>query len=349
MKILEINTEKTWRGGERQTLLNAIGLRDLGHEVEVLCRKNFPLEKKMQEAGFRVHTVDSGFQSFVFLAKNGNKFDVLHAQTSGAQSQCVSSKLFHKKPIVYSRRVDFVPRGFLTWVKYQRTDKVVAVSNAVRIILEQFGVKEAEVIPDCVRKEETNPLRAKQYLAEHKIPLASKIIGTTAALVPHKDPINMVRAIAQLRKWRDDFVFLHFGNGELEQTVKSEIEKSGLGSTYQLMGFVEKVEDFISILNVFCMSSEEEGLGSSILDAFVYKVPVASTNAGGLKELVEGNGLTCEKHDPHALALCINELLNDDSLVKDVTENAAQFATEKHSVKTIAQAYEAVFKSLISP
>ena len=43
MNILEVNTEKTWRGGERQTLYNAIGLKQLGHQVTLLCLKDYPL------------------------------------------------------------------------------------------------------------------------------------------------------------------------------------------------------------------------------------------------------------------------------------------------------------------
>ena len=43
MHILQINTEKGWRGGERQTLLSMEGLRDAGVTVTLLCIKNRPL------------------------------------------------------------------------------------------------------------------------------------------------------------------------------------------------------------------------------------------------------------------------------------------------------------------
>jgi glycosyltransferase involved in cell wall biosynthesis len=109
------------------------------------------------------------------------------------------------------------------------------------------------------------------------------------------------------------------------------------------MGHIDEVEDFFSIFDVFVMSSQEEGLGSSVLDAFLYKVPVVSTNAGGLQEVVEGNGLVCDIKDAKALALSINELLNDTDLRKDITDAAYENVTTKYSLQTVTKQYEEVF------
>ena len=112
------------------------------------------------------------------------------------------------------------------------------------------------------------------------------------------------------------------------------------------MGHIDDVEDFFSIFDVFVMSSQEEGLGSSVLDAFLYKVPVVSTSAGGLKEVVEGNGLVCDVKDAKTLALSINELLNDADLRKDITAAAYENVISKYSLQTITKQYEEVFESL---
>src|ERR1700748_3373340 len=51
MRILELNFERTWRGGERQTLYDMLGFQGLGQQVAVLCRKGFPLQHKAQAEG----------------------------------------------------------------------------------------------------------------------------------------------------------------------------------------------------------------------------------------------------------------------------------------------------------
>jgi glycosyltransferase involved in cell wall biosynthesis len=254
--------------------------------------------------------------------------------------------LFHRTPVVYTRRVDFVPSGFFTQLKYNRTDKLVAISGAIKKILEDFGQNNVEVIPDIANPKKLNSDRASK-LVHFRGWHNKKIVGTVAALVPHKDPLTMVNAIYYLSQMRDDFMFLHFGEGELQHAVEQEIAKLNVSRWYHLMGHVDDVEDFFSIFNVYAMSSEEEGLGSSVLDAFQYKVPVVSTNAGGLREVVEGNGLLCDVKDAKSLALSMNEILNDADLANAITENAYETIAKKYSLPVVTGQYEQVFSSLI--
>ena len=79
MKILQVNTEKTWRGGERQTLYNIQGFLQQGHEVELLCRKDFPLHQKAKALDIPVHTVNNGLQAILYLIKHARFADVVHA------------------------------------------------------------------------------------------------------------------------------------------------------------------------------------------------------------------------------------------------------------------------------
>ncbi|HEX7415230.1 MAG TPA: glycosyltransferase family 4 protein [Bacteroidia bacterium] len=346
MKIIEVNTEKTWRGGERQTLYNIQGFLQQGHEVELLCRKNFPLHQKAKELDIPIHAVSNGLRAILYLIKHARYADVIHAQTSSGQMYGVVSSLFHKTPVVYTRRVDFVPQGFFTKLKYTHTDKLVAISSAVKNILENFGLRNISVIPDIAVAKTLNEERAKK-LIHFKGWDNKKIVATVAALVPHKDPLTMVQAIYYLSQMRDDFMFLHFGEGVLQQEVEKEIARLNVSRWYHLIGHIDEVEDFFSVFDAFVMSSKEEGLGSSVLDAFLYKVPVVTTNAGGLKEVVEGNGLVCDVKDAKALALSINEILNDADLRKDITGAAYENVLTNYSLQTITKQYEEVFKEVI--
>ena len=345
MKILQVNTEKTWRGGERQTYYNIEGFLKQGHEVELLCRKDFPLHKKAKELDINIHPVSNGLQATIYLMKHARYVDIVHAQTASAQMYGMFSRVAHKTPVVYTRRVDFVPSGFFTKLKYNRTDKLVAISSAIKTILENFGQTNISVVPDIANPKELNKDRATKLIhfrGWHN----KKIIASIAALVPHKDPLTMVQAIYHLSQMRDDFMFLHFGEGDLQEEVEKEIAHLNVSRWYHLMGHVDNVEDFFSIFDVFVMSSEEEGLGSSVLDAFQYKVPVVSTNAGGLQEVVEGNGLICDVKDAKALALSINEILNDADLKFAITENAFETVKKKYSLETITNQYIQIFEPL---
>lgn len=323
-----------------------LGFLQQGHEVELLCRKDFPLHHKARELDVNIHPVSNGFQATLYLLKHARYVDIVHAQTASAQMYGVISRLFHRTPVVYTRRVDFVPSGFFTQLKYNRTDKLVAISGAIKKILEDFGQADPSVIPDIAYPKKLNTDRAGKLIhfrGWHN----KKIIGTVAALVPHKDPLTMVRAVHQLSQMRDDFMFLHFGQGELQQEVEREIAHLNVSRWYHLMGHVDDVEDFFSIFDLYAMSSQEEGLGSSVLDAFQYHVPVVSTSAGGLKEVVEGNGLVCDVHDAQALAFSMNEILNDPELAKAVTDNAYETINRKYSMEVVTGQYLQLFNSLL--
>lgn len=345
MRILEINTEKTWRGGERQTCYDCTGLLHEGHEVELLCRAGYPLEEKAAAHGIKIHTVEGAGQAISFLRKHAENFDVLHAQTAKAQFYGVITRPWHKRPLVFTRRLDFRPKGFLTRLKYRRTDAVVAISPAIRKILENFGVKNVALISESVVARQLDRERAKNYVKKLGFE-GKKIVATTSAFVPHKDPYTLVRALKELKNQRTDFVFLHFGSGPLFDDTCAMARSLELEHFYCAPGFVDGVEDFFSVFDVFVMSSEEEGLGSSVLDAFIYKVPVASTVAGGLGDIVPGRGLTSPVADAAALAANIHRLLDDAALRNELTEKAFRYTVENHSVEIIARQYTRLFERL---
>lgn len=346
MHILELNFERTWRGGERQTLYNMQGFVQKGIAVSLVCRKGYPLEEKAKAAGFTVHAFNNIFQVLAFFMFQCRKYDVFHAQTSHILTYCLLTKPFHGARIVFTRRVDFVPHGWLTKKKYQLTDKIVAISTAVKNIVETFCGKNVTVIPDIAVSRVLNKKRAQIFLQQLNIPSHIHIIGTTAALVPHKDPLNMVAAVKELWQQRQDFIFLHFGSGDMEEIVKQKIQEYGLQDVYKLMGFVEDVEDFFSVFEVFVMSSEEEGLGSSVLDAFLYKVPVVSTDAGGLADLLaDGRGIMCRKKSPAKLAEGIDLLLKQPELATEVTTHAYNYVTQRHSIAHVTEEYVTLLNS----
>jgi glycosyltransferase involved in cell wall biosynthesis len=73
------------------------------------------------------------------------------------------------------------------------------------------------------------------------------------------------------------------------------------------------------------MSSREEGLGTSVLDAMARGIPVASTTAGGLGEMLGGGaGLLVPPANPEALADAIARILGDATLRSALTTRAEE-------------------------
>jgi glycosyltransferase involved in cell wall biosynthesis len=340
MKILELNFEKNWRGGERQTLYNMIGFRNASAEVHLVCRKGSPLETMAVKEGFAVYSFSSTIGVNFFLIANGRKYDFLHAQTSQILTYCVFTKFFHHTKIIFTRRVNFLQKGFFTAAKYRFTDKIIGISPAVKKTLEDFtGRRDIDVISDMVVKSEPNVARAREAVERLKIN-GRHIIASVSAFSKEKDPFTMVEVINVLARKRNDFVFLHFGAGDLTEAILTKVRAYKLEEKYIFMGFVDNTQDFFPLMDVFVMTSIEEGLGSSVLDAFVNKVPVVSTNAGGLKDLLcDQRGVLCEIGDTNSLAQGINKLLSDKEQKEIYVQKAYDYVCHYHSMEYVTGQY----------
>jgi glycosyltransferase involved in cell wall biosynthesis len=335
--VLHLNTERTWRGGERQTLYTLSGLRDADCEVTLLARRGCPLAERVRAEGVEVVEVASHAAAAFWLAVNGRSWDLLHAQTAKTHSLAFITKPFHRKPVIYTRRVNFPKSGpFERW-KYRNTEAVVAISRAIRQTLKgTVGLENVEVIPSTYRKRELNLERARKLKEDLQVG-DRKVIGTMGDLVPQKDPETMIATVSELMKRRDDVVFLHFGNQQMGKLVKNRILLESITDRVHLLGHVEDVEDYFAILDIYLATSNEtEGLLSAVLDAFVYRVPVVSTLAGGMLDSVANRGLTAPPREPVSLAHQVERLLEDPSLGEELVERAERevheiFGPDKHA------------------
>jgi glycosyltransferase involved in cell wall biosynthesis len=325
------------------------GLLDAHVDAHLLCLADYPLARKAALESMPLILLPGQKQALGYLIRNGRSFDLIHAQTGKAQSLAVMTRPFHGRKVMYTRRVDFSPSGLGAKLKYRFTDQLVAISPAISEILEPFlPGRTIRIIPSCVDTSRNACSASEKALNLKKNHPNRRIVATIAAMVPHKDPLTMVRTVYELKKLAGDgFIFIHFGLGELEGTVRSEINRLGLVNDYLLMGFDDDVESFFPIFDIFVMSSQEEGLGSSVLEAFRYRVPVVSTRAGGLEKLVSGRGLLCPVQDHSCLAGKINEMLMSPERYKDMVQNAQDYVLIEHSLEKMTSDYIRVYQQML--
>ena len=105
MKVLHLNTERTWRGGEKQCLRLAAGLRDRGEESEVVAQPGSPMAERARAEGLVVHEVpmrgewDLGAVRAIRRLYRGRAPDVAHMHTSHAHTLgCLARVEFRQAP-----------------------------------------------------------------------------------------------------------------------------------------------------------------------------------------------------------------------------------------------------------
>jgi len=347
VRILQVNTEKTWRGGERQTLYTLESLIAQGVDCQLMTLQGSLMHERAVAMGISIIAVESMADALKKLSNLKGQFDCIHAQTGKAHTQCVLTKLFHKTPVVYTRRVDFVPTGFITRLKYRFTDKIVSISNAISSILDKSSMyRDSPIISSAVKGKELDINRAIELKESLGIHNDIKIIGLISALEPHKDPMTALKTICELQKVRQDFAVLHFGNGVMFDEISQTIQELKLDQLYFQMGHHENVEDYFSMMEVFLMTSKEEGLGSSVLDAFNYEVSVVSTNAGGLNDLVQDRGFLCNIGDTQCLSQGLSLAIDSSKESTAYRIKAKEYCDNEMGIDLMASKYITLYQEL---
>ncbi|MDC1722474.1 glycosyltransferase family 4 protein [Phocaeicola vulgatus] len=97
-----------------------------------------------------------------------------------------------------------------------------------------------------------------------------------------------------------------------------EVERRKLNDKVAYVGrkVGEEKNTFFQQADMFILPTMNECFPLVILEAMEYKLPVISTNEGGIPDIVKDgeNGLICEKQNPYSLADCIAKLLDDEEL-----------------------------------
>ena len=106
------------------------------------------------------------------------------------------------------------------------------------------------------------------------------------------------------------------GEGELRGALEAQARELGIAERTVFAGFRRDLDRLLPAFSVFCLSSRLEGLGTSVLDAMAFGLPVVASAAGGIPEAVlDGvTGRTVRPRDPVALAQALGEVLADEAL-----------------------------------
>ncbi len=126
------------------------------------------------------------------------------------------------------------------------------------------------------------------------LPPETTLACTVGALVPHKDHVTLLHAARRLAGRFPDLHWVIAGEGELRQVLEWLAGELGLTTECTFWDRLPIRSRVIADADLYVMSSREEGLGTSVLDAMARGIPVASTSAGGLPEMLhEGAGSWC--------------------------------------------------------
>jgi len=361
LKVLHLNTERTWRGGEQQTLHLAAGLGDRGHESQVLAQPGRELARRARERGLVVRELSmrgewdlpAAFRLRRLLRRE--RYDVLHMHTSHAHTLGVLAGAGLPARRVVSRRVDFSiyrNRLRLSRFKYRHgVHRYVAISEAVRAVLVRDGIPASSIsiVPsgiDATRFPAAEPPGLRAGLG---LPAGAPVVLNVAHMAWHKAQEDLIRALPAVLRAVPDAVLVIAGDGERRGLLESEARRLGVERAVRMPGFRTDVPELLALCDVFALSSVMEGLCTSILDALSSRKAVVAPRAGGIPEIVRDGveGLLVPPGDPEALGGAIARLLRDPELRRALGARGPTRVAERFTVDRMVEGTLRVYEELL--
>jgi N-acetyl-alpha-D-glucosaminyl L-malate synthase BshA len=229
-----------------------------------------------------------------------------------------------------------------------QSDGITAVSEDLRNETYQtFNIeKEIEVIHNFVdvARFSRKPIDAfKKVIA----PKGERILLHASNFRKIKRVQDVVRIFNEVHKILPSKL-LFVGDGPERQMAEELSRSLGVCDDVRFVGKQEQMEEILAIADLFLLTSDYESFGLAALEAMASGVPVVSTNAGGLKEImVQGQtGFMGDIGDVKAMSNYALTILSDDETLQRFKNNASEHA-KKYDIGNIVPVYERLYERIL--
>ena len=342
-RIAHINLAPGYRGGERQTELLIRYLADNGWPQILVARDGDALAERCADIpGLDVNGVSGGLLS---AARAFDDADLVHVHQGRAAKAAWLQSWLGGKPYIVTRRVQKGPRhNVINRSVYRRADRVIAVSAAIEKSLHTLDAGlTVQVIPDA-----SSALTADKGSAEliRKEADCELLVGHVGALVDsHKGQLQIIDIAKRFLSVNPSVKFILVGGGSDEAVLK---EAAASLPNILFAGHVDNVGDYLNAMDVFLYPSRHEGLGSVLLDAMEFGLPIVATRVGGIPEVVQDgvNGYLFAPDDTGSMFRALQRL-SEDSQLREAMALVNKREAEKYSPERMGKRYELIYQNVL--
>ncbi|MDA0719004.1 MAG: N-acetyl-alpha-D-glucosaminyl L-malate synthase BshA [Bacteroidetes bacterium] len=275
----------------------------------------------------------AGYMAQQMLLEEGIKIPMV-TTLHGTDITLVGNHPFYKPAVTFS---------------INNSDAVTSVSESLKQdTLNHFTIKRPiEVIPNFIdlskMGQQDGPCERNAMAEPHE-----RIITHVSNLRPLKRLTDVIEIFDQILEQCPARLVI-VGDGPDKDRAKALIEQKGIKSKVQFMGNSDEVHKILCLTDLFLLPSEIESFGLAALEAMACRVPVISTNAGGLPEVNKHgfSGYLSDVGDVDAMAKNALSILKDDKTL-DQFKDQARAQAQSFAIELIVPQYEALYTRTIA-
>lgn len=169
------------------------------------------------------------------------------------------------------------------------------------------------------------------------------VAGICAVLRPEKNHVQLVEAIAMLRRRGIPAKALLIGDGAMRGVIEERARAAGVEKDVVITGFQQEVQPFIAACDALALCSTSiETFSLAALEAMALGRPVVHSRIGGAPEMIRSgdNGFLFEVGDTQALVERLARLADDDELRSRMGRNARSTVETRFAEAAMVARYE---------
>jgi glycosyltransferase involved in cell wall biosynthesis len=332
----------------------------------ILSDKGWLYKKLQEEANINIYVHDSrgriNYRFVYYLCKFIllNKIDIIHSHLLGSALYGSISGFICRIPVICSIHgfIDVDPKDRLIKIKNFiiscATKKIVFVSDQLKnFYIRKYSMskKKSITIYNGI------PLNFKPKTKEKKINLRRKLgysendilVGVVGNVKKVKGYKVLLKVGEIMGKKYSNLYFLVAGNTNSQEynNLMMRRKKCSLEKTVQFLGYLDNIDEFMQMIDIFLLTSFKEGFSLATIEAMNAGVPVVVTKSGGPEEIVldQQSGIVANVGDEKSLAAGIIRIIENRNFRDRLIKNAKKALIDKFSLELMIKNYETLYES----
>ncbi|HYL52024.1 MAG TPA: glycosyltransferase [Acidimicrobiia bacterium] len=352
MRILHLVTRSQRRGAELVALELARALDGLGCEDRVIALARAFDGSAVDELPSLTARSDLGVRTLFASARALRRelardpVDIVLAHGGRAAEIAVLARRGSSPRVVWQRILGVPPRFMHPlrrgWSRLllRRADAAVALTGQLENEMRQLGFKgrvwRISNFRDPTRFEGLNrAAEGKLLRGELGIGSDEPLIGFVGHLIAQKRPDRAVEVLSDVHRLGTRAHLVIAGDGPLRASIERRVADRHLDGFVHVLGEREDVEHIFGGVDVFVLTSDDEGVPGVLIEAQMAGCPVVAPPIGGVRDVIEDGvtGTITARTDASEMAIAVVDLLDDRErrtrMVDAARARASRFTTSR--------------------
>lgn len=357
LSILQINSSKTWAGGETHIKDLIKGLSERNHDIFLAVRSQIAGNFADMAVNLKILPLKNSidFYSVWKLAKiiKKNKIDIIHVHNGKDYWLAVFAKYLAGRAKIVATRHILKPLGnsFLHKKMFAKIDQFIAVSEQVKenLIKENnIDLEKIRVVHNGMGLSNYTNIDSEYLFSELNIKKSDFVIGSVGTLCDRKNQKLLVDLAKKIEIKNIKFVLIgedFTEKKEYKNELLNKIKKNNISNKLIMTGYRNDIPELMDFFDLLVVPSKAEAFGLVAIEAMAAGTPVIASKVDGLKEVIKNrsSGILISDNNINEYKKEILSLYHNKKLRKKYSKNGIKRVENKFSLEKMIKSVEKIY------